>query len=88
MSPRRISNVLSLRKEREENALPFSRSPFVDPQQRGEPGEEVSIEDGCHRDGEIHYHAHYCVLWQELEVGELRVKAPAEVPWIGKYFTT
>lgn len=49
MSPQRMSDALLLRKEREENALPFSRSPFVDRLQtrpREPSAEEVSTEKG------------------------------------------
>jgi hypothetical protein len=64
---RRVSDLKSLRQEREENAVPWSCSPFhgsevVAPQPDEEPEEE-------------------------LLPGELRVKAPEEVPWIGKPLT-
>jgi hypothetical protein len=80
MTSRRISDTLSLRKERAENAIPFSLTPFVDPRELGGTL-EVSTEKGsC----DIHHYAH---PFQEPGVDELRVKAPAEVPWIGDYLT-
>ena len=64
---RRESDLKSLRTERQANALPWSRTPFVhgaglEP----EPGEELEV----------------------LQPGELRVKAPEEVPWIGMALTS
>jgi len=61
---RRVSDLKTLRQEREENAVPLSCSPFHDSEVVvSQPGEEPE---------------------EELLPGELRVKAPEEVPWIGK----
>jgi hypothetical protein len=64
---RQESYFRSLRQEREENAVPWSRSPFAHSLDVvvSQPGEEP----------------------EELLPGELRVKAPEEVPWIGKPLT-
>jgi len=57
---RQNSDLKTLRQERQENAVPWSCSPFTH-------GSEVVGEEPE----------------EELLPGELRVKAPEEVPWIG-----
>ncbi|KIM88201.1 hypothetical protein PILCRDRAFT_250405 [Piloderma croceum F 1598] len=60
---RRVSDLKSLYQERQENAVPWSCSPFAHSSEVvvPQPGEEPE---------------------EELLPGELRVKAPEEVPWI------
>jgi hypothetical protein len=64
---RQESDLKSLRQEREENAVPWSCSPFAH-------GSEVVVPQPDEEP-------------EELLPGELRVKAPEEVPWIGKPLT-
>lgn len=68
-----------LRKEHEANALPFSLSPFPVPGEGEEPMQVRSDIVG------FITKIHPFVPLQELKEGELRVVAPAEVPWIGSY---
>lgn len=68
-----------LRKEHEANALPFSLSPFPVPGEGEEPTQvrsDVVV---------LPTNIHLFFPLQELKEGELRVVAPADVPWIGTY---
>lgn len=77
-----MREVELLRKEHKANAIPFSRSPF--PDNSAAPKPEDGDPPRVRRDAIMFLsNIHSSVPSQELELDELRVIAPEEVPWIG-----